>query len=299
MKQISISSLKTYDTILKNHCFDILTFKNAKKDYEILKKLNKSKNIIKMCFTAIIFYIKYNAKIGIKYDLNKINMNDYQYIINDSKIDYNISNDKYKKIIRTYSLFLYKLNNDLSVNHTVKSVEWNEILKNKNEIYDSLNQKNQLITDLYTLLPPRRILDYQLMYYINNENLDIDDNKNYCLYDEKNNIVKFIFNNYKTKKFFKKQIINLKSKPELTEKIIKYIKNYDIQINTLLLNIKEKTTLRKNITKFFKYSVNTLRHSYIDHVYEKNYSDEKLKKISLLMAHTIKQQNQYRTDVNL
>jgi hypothetical protein len=299
MKQISESSLSFYNKTLKNHCFDNLTFKNAYKDYDILKKLKKSKNIIKCCFTAIIFYIRYNAKVGLKYNLDKIDINKYPFIIDNSKINPNISNIEYKKIIRNYSRFLSKINNNIDVNHIIETVNWNEILKNKEEIYDTLNPKHQLLVDIYTLIPPRRIIDYQLMYYINNPELDIDDNKNYCLYDEKNDEVKLIFNNYKTKKFFHKQCINLKSKPLLSEKIKNYIKTNDIQINTLLFNIKNPNSFRCLIQKLLKYKVNDLRHSYIDYIYEKNYSPEKLKKISLLMAHTLEQQNSYRTDIKL
>ena len=73
----------------------------------------------------------------------------------------------------------------------------------------------KLILYLYTYFPPRRVKDYNLMYYSNKtseEMKDEDTEKNYITSDSK-----FSFNTYKTAKFYKQKVFDCP--PEIYELI--------------------------------------------------------------------------------
>ena len=85
-----------------------------------------------------------------------------------------------------------------------------EVIIKKLDLLTNLEDKS--IYALYTLFPSRREDDYRLMkltYYDKIE--DLDENFNY-LQIQKNNDMKFIFNQYKTKKRYGQQIYNVPEK---------------------------------------------------------------------------------------
>lgn len=288
----SINTIKIYESVFKNHCLD-LCFCNADNDYLSLKNNQKSLNIIKLCFQTVIFYIRYHfGLIEVNKSICQIIEFDTVYLKNSSKINKKLSIDEYKIKLLEYSEYLNGIVNKIKNDKTIiKYPEWKNILNR--EIID-LSGQDKLIFNLYTLTPPRRINDYFLLFYVSDSNFIIDQTKNYCLidYDNPENS-KFIFYVYKTVKNFGVQIIPIPKK--LQKIIIDYVKTENIKDNSSFFpSIKSKTMFIKKVKKIFGFSVDYIRHSYINYLYDKNTSYKKLETISIYMAHDIKQQQKYK-----
>ena len=180
-------------------------------------------------------------------------------------------------------------------------MDWTDIL----EIYLKLkanyklsksNHMRYVLLSLYVLIPPRRLLDYTLMHIAdNNDIINTNNELNYYIPNKKT----FIFNNYKTKKFYGQQTIII---PNILANILdEYILKY--KITGSLFN-KKKTTLRACLTSIFytfsdrKLSVNILRHSYITYMKDTGRLNGLERVISTAMAHTIDTQISYYKKTN-
>jgi len=148
--------------------------------------------------------------------------------------------------------------------------------------------QNYVILSLYTMIPPRRLLDYTEMKI-----KKIDEEKDNYL--EKN---KLVFNRYKTAKFYGKQEVEIPLK-------LKLLLNRWIKLNPtdyLLFDVKgDKLTpskLTQRLNKIFNnksISASMLRHIYIsDEILKDVPALEKLKKIAGDMAHDISTQMLYK-----
>jgi hypothetical protein len=195
--------------------------------------------------------------------INKINK-DYE-----KQIDDNIVNLKDK--------------NKIILDYNIKTLENN---------IDSLEDiEDKLIYALYTLIPPRR-LEYSNMYIINDTKQDNDNSKNYLLVNETNS--KFIFNNYKTNRTFKKQIIDITN-----DTLKNIIKNYLKTIDSDKLFNYSSNNFGKKISSIFKeiynedITVRWLRISYTTYIRKENKSNNELKDISYKMAHSIQTNSRY------
>ena len=163
---------------------------------------------------------------------------------------------------------------------------------------DQLTNQNKLIYNLYVLMPPRRIKDYINFVYVSNINNIIDQNNNYCFIDYENlNNSKFIFYNYKTFKTYGIQKLIISD--DLLNFIIEYVKNQNIKDNEKLIKINSNTRFIEALNKIFGYSVDIIRHSFIDYLYTLNLSYSELDKISFYMAHNIKQQQKYKKMIDI
>lgn len=173
-------------------------------------------------------------------------------------------------------------------------LDWTEVL----EIYENLkliykksrrNHMNFVLLSCYVLLCPRRLKDYALMIVVDdNNNLNID--YNYYV----RNSGCFVFNNYKTKKIYKTQCIQLSD--ELCMVLNEYIDKY--KINGSLFNLTKKAILMKLTRLFVKaidknVSVNILRHSYITWAKDTGLMNGNEHLISQLMAHSVLTQIDY------
>jgi hypothetical protein len=239
------------------------------------------------------------------------------YLNNNILIDYLNSKYTNKNTIKSYLIPFNIISNNSNSNTNFtdiinkinkdyeKQIDDNIVnLKDKNKIIldyniktlenniDSLEDiEDKLIYALYTLIPPRR-LEYSNMYIINDTKQDNDNSKNYLLVNETNN--KFIFNNYKTNRTFKKQIIDITN-----DTLKNIIKNYLKTIDSDKLFNYSSNNFGKKISSIFKeiynedITVRWLRISYTTYIRKENKSNNELKDISYKMAHSIQTNSRY------
>jgi hypothetical protein len=165
--------------------------------------------------------------------------------------------------------------------------EVSPLMKKENPTMDDLQRiQNYIILSLYILIPPRRLLDYT-EFKIKNIDKEKDN------YMDKNN---FIFNRYKTAKFYGSQKIEIP--PKMRTILKKWISlnpteyllfdNHQKQLNPSKLN--------QRLNKIFgkKLSVNMLRHITVSKELQNVPALEKLKKLASDMAHDISMQMIYK-----
>jgi len=134
---------------------------------------------------------------------------------------------------------------------------------NSNE-YDCLI--NGLVLFLYTLIPPRRTNDYQSMLVINNTDGLSNTDSNLLVLDEK----QFIFKNYKTKKIYGDQIIDIPT--DLLKYILIYLKFYPNKIGHSQLFLKQNGN---------SYQSNDFIHSRLSSVFNKNIGSTQMRRVYL------------------
>jgi hypothetical protein len=264
-KGIKDSSIKLYLSNLKrlnnNNDIKTLTFlKNSKKVLDFIN--NKSENTKRTYLISICTVLSLDPKYKKNYD-------------------------EYYKLLKE-SNELLKNNNTKSEKQTENWVEQDEItsiyknLENETEKFRTKKKLNELeynillnylILSLYTLIPPRRSLDYIKMIIGN----DTDKNFNYLNINES----KFIFNNFKTAGTYKTQIIDI---PDDLMSVIKlYLTKRKGTKNTVpfLVNFKGEalstsSQMTRILNKIFnkKISVSMIRNMYLTDKY-KNINKEK------------------------
>ena len=279
---------KTLESYIKKVKYIHKKLLNEDIDTNLIINLLTNKHNYKLSYlnnNILIDYLtsKYSNKNTIKSYLIPFNI-----ICNNSNSDINFT-DIINKINKDYekqiddNIVNSKDNNKIILDYNIITLE--------NNINSLENIEDKLIYALYTLIPPRR-LEYSNMYIINDINHDDDNNKNYLLINETNN--KFIFNNYKTNKTFKKQIIDITN---MTLKNI--INNYLKQTNTDKLFNYSSNNFGKKISSIFKeiynedITVRWLRISYTTYIRKENKSNNELKDISYKMAHSIQTNSRY------
>jgi len=269
-------SIKTYVSLLKN------IMKNMK--YEDLEDLNKNpKDVIEFLKE------KYENINGLKTRLSAL------YVITQNK----------------------EYHTDMMTNITKYNEETNKQEKNEKQkdnwmtaeqiqtIYDDLETKTKplwkkkdlttkeilkvqdfVILSLFTLIPPRRAMDY-IEFKINNINTNADN------YIKGSNL---IFNTFKTSKQKGTQKINMPK--ELKSILTKYIKLISDKSDYLIFNNKFQQLSTPNFTlrlnKIFgnkKVSVNMLRHIYLSEKHSDNLKD--MKQDFADMGSSLQQSNVY------
>jgi integrase len=252
---LSASSVNTYSSTLKNlfykvfpdSTFDIKLFNKSKEILKYLEKVepNKRKSILSSLFvlTKDPVYQK-----NMVHDINNYEENIKMEIKQPKEEENWLSKEELDEI--------YQREKQI----------YNHLAKKKNHNIDDLQQmQNYIILSLYTLIPPRRSLDYTEMKIKNPEVLE--DN-----YIDKND---FVFNRYKTSKFYNQQ--REKISKELMSILKKWIKFnptdyllFDSNKNKLTPS---KLTRRLNRTFGKNISTSSLRKFYISHKYQ-NYIKE-------------------------
>jgi hypothetical protein len=182
-------------------------------------------------------------------------------------------------------------------------VKWSTL----KDIYKKVtNLKEQALMAIYTLIPPRRLKDFQLMKITTStareaHNLDSEFN-----YISITNVIKkpkqLIFNNYKTNKQYKQQIFEVP--PVLRTVLSKYIRSSDLKDGEFLFGRTHTDVDRAFSTTvsgiFKKYtskavSINILRHSFIsDFISKPNISTRQKEEVATFMAHSLAVQESYR-----
>jgi integrase len=252
---LSESSLNTYTSTLRNlfykiygnENFDINKFNDSKNILKYLEKVepNKRKSILSSLYVLTQnkdFQNKMNA------DISSYNENIKMEIKDPKQEQYWISKEELENVYqreKSKALFL---------------------LKKKNLTQDDLNEiQNYILLSLYTLIPPRRSTDFTELKI---KNISPDNN-----YIDKN---KFIFNTYKTAKFYGVQTETIPK--ELMSILKKWLKIN--QTDYLLFDSKggkmTPSKLTRKLNKIFGKNISTsaLRHFYISNKYQ-DYIKEK------------------------
>jgi len=247
-------SVKTYVSLLKN------IMKNM--NYDNFEQLNESPN-------DVISFLKdkYNNINGIKTRLSAL------YVITQNKeyhIDMMDNIQKYNTEVNTQTKNEKQKENWMTseeIQTIYDKLETNvkPLWKRKDlTTKELLKLQDFVILSLFTLIPPRRIMDYIEMK-INNINTNKDN------YVKGNNL---IFNTYKTSKQKGQQKIQIPK--ELKGILTKYIKLIADKSDYLLFNNKFQQLSTPNMTlklnKIFgkKVSVNMLRHIYLSEKHAEN-----------------------------
>lgn len=284
---LSKNSIKTYNSILKNLYYrgypndkdiDIKKFGNVKHFVSVLKETDPIQR--KTYYSALLIISNEKDKEEYK-NLMLNDINQYNNFINENK-----KNDKERKNWISQE-------DILKIRDSLKPI-FNYVLKKDNINMDDLQKAQQyIIISLYTMIEPRRLLDYTNMIYTKPKNISEDDN-----YIDKN---VFIFNKYKTSKFYKSQNIEIpKELLKILKQWINLIKKYCPNNNYLLFdnncNKLNVVQLNQRLNKIFnnKISVNMLRHIYITNEMNKPITNLKeLKESSKNMAHSIQTHLEY------
>ena len=144
--------------------------------------------------------------------------------------------------------------------------EWNVIL-------------DWVIISLYTLLPPRRIIDYSEMNVVTDPSLEVDEQMNYFVKSKK----KFIFTNYKTSGTYKTQVTKVPDDLDTILNAYLDLRNDKDKNDIPLLitiegePIRENYTITKHLNKIFgkNVSVNMLRNIYLTTNFKENLTNLK------------------------
>ena len=203
----------------------------------------------------------------------------------------------------------YKIYSDISTGNSKKYVEdKGDIVDDENYIkWDELkdlyktveNPFDKALISIYTLQPPRRVKDTNLLTITHNTT-GLNPELNYILLDSNNKPIKLIYNNYKTQSVYGVQIFDIPSK--LSKILQEYIAEYQlVDGSPLFANNKGKyyTNFSEVISKTFKkyidkpVNANILRHSYIiDYLSIKRTPNQK-KAVAIAMAHSVSIQSMY------
>lgn len=194
-------------------------------------------------------------------------------------------------------------------------IKWDDVLAKRNELQEKLptsktkllsvamwnNMLSYVILCLYTMIPPRRNLDYQNLYVVKKWNDKMDTDKNY--YDL--SAQKLIFNKYKTSKAHGKQEIDIGDNKELRDALSLYIQfhpdrkkpEYRLLVNMDGSALASINSITRILNKIFDKNIGStmLRHVYLSDKYKLDMDE--MKKDADAMGHNLSTQRDYiKTD---
>ena len=193
---------------------------------------------------------------------------------------------------------------------SIDNFEEEEIMKN----YANLNIDEGLIYVFYTLQPPRRVEDVQLITLIKLKDKDccegaadadstydkLDNDKNYIIVDSDNNPREIVYNKYKTDHIYGRQIITIVNN-NLKNIIRTYILAHFLEDgDKLFIKYKNPSSFCEAIKRIFskiynkKITLNNIRHSYITCTMRTAHNANFLKNLALLMGHSTNEQLLYK-----
>jgi hypothetical protein len=218
---------------------------------------------IKIIVSAIIWKLKNTT--------NKENvLKKYRKILGDLRVKHEIQNRDHKNI------------------HGVIP-EWKDVLKKRDDADENTVEK--LVLALYTYLPPRRLLDYSDMKYVDKKPSDND--YNYYVEDEE----KFVFNKYKTTKKYGQQEFD--APKELIKIMHDYIDSKNMKHGDFLLGGMNAHKLGYMLNRLCGAGVDNLRHSFVNHVYKKFNipENEFMENLARYMGHSVETNLRYRKNI--
>lgn len=279
---LSPSSVKTYSSILRNLYKKLnpehkeLNVKFFDKQDDIINALaNMEPNKRKTILSALVIITDNNKKYLalMNQDADKVK----EFINKNEKTEAQkenwINGDQIKKLFDEHLLVFSNI---------IKKAK----VKDKLDMVDLQKAQDFIILILTSglFIPPRRLMDYT-QFVIKDADKDKDN-----FFDVK--AKKFVFNKFKTTKFYGTQEVELKD-----PKFIKYIKAWmklnpypTLLVDTLghaLTSVKLNQRMNKIYGK--KISVNILRHSFLS----EKYNIEDMKKTANEMGHSINEQIEY------
>ncbi len=308
-KELADSTIKLYMkyyTMLNNkQLFNNLTFlKDMEKVDEILKDYKPStyKTIIASIVTLLSLYkdkASYKKLYKSYYDKMMVLANEAKQTNQNEKTEVQSENwIKWAEVMDIKNKLLHSVQTFIN-NKIITAEQYNTLL-------------NYLILSLYTgNIAPRRNMDYLLVDFIVGYKDDMDNNKNYLDWLNK----QFVFNQYKTKTKYGQQKINMDTDngSEPLEAIKMYLKHHPLNDFKNLKFPKGKVTqfkflvfpdgrpvvavnaITRILNKVFnkKISSSMLRHIYLS----SKYNIDDMKKTADEMAHGLSQQKDYmKTD---
>ena len=216
-----------------------------------------------------------------------------------------------------YDRMMAQVNANRQKDTSMKSVKqqdnwltWEEVLKKRGELAKVADEAGKakvlspaqwlgalthLLLSLYTMLPPRRNLDYQEMVVVKKWKDDLPADVNY--YDIAGQ--RFIFNKYKTSKTYGRQEVSIKENPELKSILSNYLKIHPRRkeaVFRLLVSpeggsLDSANAITRLLNKAFgkKVGSSMLRHIYLS----SKYNISEMKKDASEMAHSMDQQRGY------
>lgn len=144
------------------------------------------------------------------------------------------------------------------------------------------NDTARLLLSLYTMIPPRRVQDYEKMY-VSYTNRNDKEHNYYCIESKC-----FIFNRFKTSKHYGQQIIRV---PDALITVLNdYIDNHDIGNNKPLFEISRRT-MHNILKRAIGCGVNNIRHAFVNRELEKTHD---IRKNAEMMGHSLSTHFKYR-----
>jgi integrase len=189
-------------------------------------------------------------------------------------------------------------------------MEWSEVLETYKKLEkeakallkkdtlnskDLLNIQNWVILALYTLIPPRRIMDYALLRWSPSDRED-KDSENYVDMKRK----KLVFNIYKTASKYGKEEIDI---PKELLSVLKKWKSVVGDRPFVLFNGNDKPLAQSELTvkinKIFgkNVSASMLRHIYLTNLYKDMPALKEMKENARKMGHSVSQAMEYVKNV--
>lgn len=303
----NVSVKDYYNKISYLHKFFLnIDFKNTEdilKD-EIIKLLNKepfNKHIILNHLTYL--YLPDEDiinKLKIKYTNDKSLVGYLNVILLLKKqLQMDFSLIKYQMVSLINNIKKYREENFIE-DKTIIDLDINNIKHNLSKLD---NSRDRLIFAFYTLLPARR-LDYR---FLKLNHPDIIENPEFNYIDIKDNQIRLIFNEYKTKSTYKRQVFNFNN-DILINIFNQYILSSKINPDELLFtNTKTKSLMpyyefAKIISNIFskiynsKITLNDIRHSWSNKINEDIpfMSLKELNEVSEMMGHSVLENLKYR-----
>jgi hypothetical protein len=209
--------------------------------------------------------------------------------------------------------------NKLSNSERERFLKWPQVME---KFYSELKSRSRTITlrelslyGIYTVLPPRRIMDYSLMKVSWNKKKAVDETKldkeyNYLVLTKSGKPLKMIINKYKTSKRYGTYIRTVIPE-KLSNLLAKYIDEQDIKNGEPLFGTEQKKHythggFSRMVGDLFlkvtgkRASINILRHSAITHFLgSKKRTVKEREDFAKEMAHSINMQSLYdRLDVD-
>jgi len=155
-----------------------------------------------------------------------------------------------------------------------------------------------MVLSLFVYLPPRRNMDYQLMYVVKQYNNKMNSDVNYLDYDN----AQFIFNKYKTSSTYGQQIIKFNDLKDIIDIYLKFHPLHKGRKMTNKTNFRflvysdgsgfdQVNSLTRVLNKIFDKNISSsmLRHIYLSSKYNISEMEDDAEK----MAHNINTQREY------
>lgn len=277
--KLSLTTINQYRMMLRLYCYDqdLLspneTFINLHFKISDRLKTYISKETLKTCLGAIMWKIK--SFVGIIQG---------QFLIDQ------------------YCLLVFHMRALCSfdvINHRRNSNNipiWSEILKRRDHWKSIYETRKYVVGCVYTMIPPRRVIDYGKMFIIDDINNITLTDRNY--YSTSDNC--FIFYSYKTKESYGRKIIKLPN--NLNEIIKDYIKinklvSGESLFQTTNMYDNQQDGFKQLIHSTFNCGVDVIRHSYINFIYSDDtrfISNSEMEETSKNMGHSVQTQLGYR-----